>query len=212
LSRAGKKEFEVHSLHAYAWPVFLAVLCFATLTNLDVTLAKHFLSPYDAGNYATVSLLGKIVFFLPGGIVIAMFPKTSELFESRVSPAPVMIKAVLFTLISAGFVVAIYGLFPDALVAFLFKDKYPLVAPHLFRYGLAMLFLTLANVLMSYFLSLNQTKVAWAVTIAVTVQLALMFAFHDSIEQIVNVVLVSAAFGLVLMSLFLFRSTKRCSQ
>ena len=172
---------------------------------MDVFLAKHFLSPDEAGNYATISLLGKIVFFVPGGIAMAMFPKTSERFESGVSHRPVMIKATLLTLFLAGSVVAVYALTGDYIINLLFNDKYPLVEPYLVRYSLAMLFLTLSNVFMSYFLSLNQTKVAWAVLASMMVQLILIAIFNSSIAQIVNAVLISAITCLVLTSLFHLR-------
>jgi O-antigen/teichoic acid export membrane protein len=205
LDRADKEGFEAGELYAYARPLFIAILAFAVLTSVDVFLAKHFLSPDAAGNYATISLLGKIVFFVPGGIAMAMFPKTSDRFESGVSHWPVMIKATLLTLFLAGAVVAVYALAGDFIINLLFKDKYPLVAPYLIRYSLAMLFLTLSNVFMSYFLSLNYTKVGWAVLAAMVVQLSLIAAFNSSIAQIVNAVLISAITCLALTSLFHLR-------
>jgi len=102
-------------------------------------------------------------------------------------------------------VVAVYALSGDFIINLLFKDKYPLVAPYLVSYSLAMLFLTLSNVFMSYFLSLNYTKVAWAVLAAMVVQLSLIAIFNSSIAQIVDAVLISAITCLALTSLFHLR-------
>ena len=73
-----------------------------------------------------------------------------------------------------------------------------------------MLCLTVFNILMSYMLSLSQTKIAWTVFATMVVQLALIFAFHISIKQIINAVLISAISGLLLISVFVIKEKKCC--
>ncbi len=66
VSRGVATEFG-HILHA------LVVLF--TLTNVDVLLARLFLSGDQSGEYSVGVQLAKIAFFLPGAIVIVLFPK-----------------------------------------------------------------------------------------------------------------------------------------
>jgi O-antigen/teichoic acid export membrane protein len=47
--------------------------------NFDVLLAKHFLSTQDAGLYAAMSLLGKILFFGTISISVVMFPRVAAI-------------------------------------------------------------------------------------------------------------------------------------
>jgi O-antigen/teichoic acid export membrane protein len=199
LPKVGNEKVEVRGVRSYTGLAFLALLAFAVLTNIDVILAKQYLSAVDAGNYAAISVIGKLAFFIPGGIAIAMFPKTSHLFEVGGVHRLVLRKAILLTLLLAGVVVIIYWLFPQFVVNILFMGKYPDAIPYLFKYGLAMAFFAVSSLLMFYFLSLNRTRVAYLLIGAVLLQLCLIILFHSSIGQIVNVMLICGASCLVLI-------------
>src|SRR5258708_477383 len=43
---------------------FISSVSVVMFLGVDVALAKHFLSPTDAGKYALISLVGKMVYFL----------------------------------------------------------------------------------------------------------------------------------------------------
>ena len=201
-STAGNEKVEVSGLHSYAGLAFLALLAFAVLTNVDIILAKHYLSAVDAGNYSAISVMGKAALFIPGGIAIAMFPKTSQLFEVSGDHRSLLRKAILLTLLLASGVVIIYWLFPQFIVNTLFLGKYPTAVPYLFKYALAMAFFAISSLLMFYFLSLNRTKVAYFLIGAMLLELCLIILFHSSIVQIVNIVLLSGAVCLVLILTF----------
>jgi O-antigen/teichoic acid export membrane protein len=205
LATVGNEKVKVSGVHSYTGLAFLALLAFVVLTNVDVILAKQYLSAVDAGNYSAISVMGKLAFFIPGGIAIAMFPKTSQLFESGGVHSAVLRKAMLFTLLLAGGMVIIYWLFPQFVVNILFLGKYPAAIPYLFKYGLAMAFFAVSSLLMFYFLSLNLTRVAYPFIAAVLLQLCLIILFHSSIGQIVNIMLICGASSLVLILLFHLR-------
>lgn len=56
-----------HTLHA--------LIVLFTLTNVDVLLARLFLTEQQSGEYSVGVLLAKIAFFLPNAIVLVLFPK-----------------------------------------------------------------------------------------------------------------------------------------
>ena len=66
LDRSGAAEFG-HIAHA--------LLVLFTLTNVDVLLARIFLTEDQSGEYSVGVLLAKIAFFLPNAIIIVLFPK-----------------------------------------------------------------------------------------------------------------------------------------
>lgn len=209
LAGAGNEKVDVSGLFSYTGLAFLAIASFAMLTNIDVVLAKHYLSPDIAGNYAAISVMGRIALYAPMGIAIAMFPKTSQLFETGSSHRPLLRKAVFFTLLLAGGVIIIYWLFPEFIVNFLFGAKYPLASLYLLKYGLAMGFFALSALLLNYFLSLNQTKVAYALIAAMLLELGLIAFFHASIAQIVDVMFISGALCLLFMLPFYLKVRRR---
>lgn len=55
-----------------------ALIVLFTLTNIDVLLARVFLTEDLSGEYSVGVLLAKIAFFLPNAIIIVLFPKMSS--------------------------------------------------------------------------------------------------------------------------------------
>ena len=51
--------------------------------NIDVILVKHYFSADEAGHYAALSQLGKIIIFGTGAIASVMFPLVVERFEKH---------------------------------------------------------------------------------------------------------------------------------
>ena len=198
LTKAGNEKVEIKGFHSYTALSMLAIAAFILLTNIDAVLVKHYLNPEAAGNYSAISTLGKIALIAPGGIVVAMFPKTSALYETNSAHRPVLLKAILLTVLLAGGIVIIYWLFPQPITNFL-GSKYSLVTPYLFKYSVAMLLFAISFLLMNYFLSLNQTKVAYPLVVAMLAQLGLIIAFHSSIAEVVNIMLISGVLSVALM-------------
>lgn len=61
--------------YRYCLQYVIAYAGYALLMNADLVLAKHFFSAEEAGRYAVVAMVGRIILFLPQPIVMAMFPK-----------------------------------------------------------------------------------------------------------------------------------------
>jgi O-antigen/teichoic acid export membrane protein len=62
----------------YTLQTLLAFTAITVMTNVDVIIAKHFLTPVEAGNYSAVSVLGRIAFYASAGISAVLFPKAAE--------------------------------------------------------------------------------------------------------------------------------------
>ncbi len=202
LSSFGNDRVELSALRSYTGFASLAFVCFAMLTNIDVVLAKHYLSSQSAEVYAGMSLLGRVALFAPMGIAVAMFPKTSELFERGGDHLSLLKKSALYVVLIGGAVVITYLLFPDFVRDFLLRGKYAFASPDLVKYGLAMLFFVLSFLLMSYFLSLNRSKkVALPLVGVAILQVVLIVLYHSSIAQLVNIMLVSGGLCLAFMLL-----------
>lgn len=198
LPRVGNERVEVAGFRSYTGLVMLAIFSLTMLTNVDVVLAKHYLSATDAANYSTISVLGRIAFYAPAGIAVAMFPKTSELFDSE-GNRRIFLRALLLTLLITSGVLLVYALFSQFIVQFLFGSKYPLVAPYVFTYGVAMALFAFALLMMRYLLSINRTKVAYSLLGVVLAQLVLIGFFHSGITQLVNIMFISSILCIISM-------------
>ncbi len=56
----------------------LALIGLFTLTNMDVLLARHFLSAEDAGIYAAGAVVAKVTFWLPYFVATVTYPRLSD--------------------------------------------------------------------------------------------------------------------------------------
>ena len=207
MSKAGNEKVDLSTYRSYTGFALIALVCFAVATNVDVILAKHYLSSDNAGVYSAISVLGKVALIAPAGIAVAMFPKACERFEIGKAHKPLLQKAILCVLIIGGGTVVFYLLFPDFVIDVVLRGKYAIEAAYLFKIGLGMLFFSLSFVLLNYFLSLNQTRrVTYPVLATAVLQLGLIYLFHSNIGQFVNVILVSGAVCLALM-IILYQKT-----
>jgi O-antigen/teichoic acid export membrane protein len=196
------------AMYSYVWLALLSIFAITVLTNADMILVRHYLSATEAGNYSAISVLGRITFYVPGGIALALFPKTSELFETGAKSYRLLKKAMLYTLLLVGSVILVYRFFPEFIINFLFGSKYPFVAPYLFKYSLAMGLFAISYLLMNYLLSLNRTKVVYPLLGTMLLELGLIVLFHSTISQVVNIMLISGGACMVFVVLFYLKMDK----
>ena len=171
--------------------------------------ARHYLSPTDAGNYSALSVLGRIAFYAPLGVGVAMFPKTSESFERNGDHRRLFLKALVITLVIASCVVLPYGLCPQLIVDVIFGTKYSLVAPFVFRYGAVMGLFALSFVVARYLLSTNKTIIVYPLAGVTLFQVVLISMFHSTIGQWVSVMLVSGGLSVACLLPFCLVKVRR---
>jgi O-antigen/teichoic acid export membrane protein len=201
-SRAESTIFK--DINKYAWNTLLSVLGITILINMDAVLAKHYLTTTDAGSYSAISVLGKVSFYASTGIVGAMFPKTSALYESGRGSNRVLCKGLAGILLITGLVVLVYGLFPREITGFLFSSKYAAISPYLLPYSLAMALFSIAFLMVHYLLSLRRMNVGYGMLAAAILQIIIMVVFHDGISQLVNVMLLVSFITTIITFLFYF--------
>jgi len=197
------KKFDLKGVYSYSGLALLAVFSSTTMVYADIILAKHFLDPLAAGVFSTLAVLGKIVFFASSGIALAMFPKTSESFEKKQSHLPILLKALLYTLLISGFAILLFLLFPRLIAETMFGEKSAVITPYMFEYGLAMLLFSVVALLVNYFLSIHKTRVAYLISFALIVEILLLSTFHSSIADITHCMLASGAVAVILMLFYL---------
>ena len=168
----------------YSLPVTLSALCFTGLFNIDLVLVKHFFSPEDAGNYAAVAILGRSIFYLPGAIILAMFPMVSESHTLNKDTHGLLNKALLFTLLLSGVGLVLFFVFPSQLMGLLMGKKFIATAPLLRIFGLAMLPFALLNILINFNLAKHSTKFVYTLVFGCLLEVFLMYLYHNTLMQV----------------------------
>lgn len=168
----------------YSIPVFLQSLAFTSFFTTDVILAKHFLPPFEAGIYAALSTLGKIIYFAAQPITMVMFPIVSKRHAVGEKYLKILLMSSgLTAVISFGIVVGYY-LFSDLAITILYGTGYLSGKPFLVLMGLFMSVYTLTYLFTNFFLSIGRTKVVILPLISAVLQIVLIIYFHSSIREV----------------------------
>jgi len=138
LTKIKPEPFKIPNLYKYSTLALLALLAYTTSFSIDTILAKHYLTDFLAGIYSSISVLGKIILFAPGGIAVVLFPKASELKEKGLNHFNLFIKALILTVVLTLPALVLFKFFPELTIKLIFGEKYLKAIPYLFKYSLAM--------------------------------------------------------------------------
>ena len=179
-----------------ALPVLMANVAFAAMTQFDMVLVNYYFPPHEASLYAAASILGKAVMYLPGGIVLALFPMVAENHARDEGSAHLLLQAVGLTalLCSAGAI--FYYFVGEWIVSLLYGESYKGAGEVLKFYGIAILPMALIMVAEHFLIAKGRVLFAYLFTFAAPVQFAAIHFYHDSLLSIVAVMGVS---GLLLV-------------
>jgi O-antigen/teichoic acid export membrane protein len=189
---------------SFGW-TFLAFLGMALFQSLDVIMAKHFLSAMDAGLYAGISMMGKIIFFASSVILGAMFPLVSEKHYNNEKHSHLLYQSLIFVSLVSLSIALLYALFPSLAVKLFLGNAYYGISSLVAIFGTAMIFFSISNVFVYYFLSTHRNKLAAMPLLIAPLSAVGFYCFHDSLKAIVLVQLCSMLFlVLTLGGIYLF--------
>ena len=197
-----KPDFNKKKFVNFALPVLLVNLSFTSLYTTDIILVKHFFSPHEAGLYAALTILGKIVFFASSPISMVMFPMVVDHHaRGRDYRHLLFVSLVLVFLICLGIEV-VFFLFPKLMVFLLFGKDFLAAVPLVGWMGIFLSIYSLSYLFANFFLSLERTKSVFFPIIASLGQIILIYFFHNSLFQVIQVSILTS--GLLLLSLMLY--------
>jgi O-antigen/teichoic acid export membrane protein len=179
------------------------------INNIDILLVKHFFAPEQAGVYAAIALVGRILYFASWSVVSAMFPISAGAKPKEEDPSVLVVPLMLVLSMAVVFIVGL-AYFPDFILQAIFGALFQQTghsATHLMGlYAAATGTYALSVVLMAYEMSRRVANTGWLqLVFAVFVALGITI-FHRTLRQVVIVQLVLMVFLLVAVSLPFFRS------
>ncbi len=182
----------------YFTSVFTKLSTIAFLT-FDVILAKHFLPPTEAGQYALLSLIGKMIFF-----VVSLFDQFTNTLISRAEGAKknsqvVFMNIFLIATVTSFLAYLVVGYFGAITTPILFGAKVLPIVGLLPAYGLAMLCFALSSTIVNFYQAKRKHMLAYVSFAVAAFQILAIASFHANISQIVNVMDVIGVASLILM-------------
>src|SRR5258708_6075083 len=180
----------------------IAKLATTSFLIFDFIMAKHFLSPVQAGQYPVLPFAGQMVFYfgsLLNRFVVSLISRAVGLNQS---PEKVFYKlfggAVLLTF-GVYFFVGPLGYF---IMPLLFGKNAQAIVSFLPLYGLAIALFTLTNQLVTYHLARKHFIFPVTALFSAVLIVGGIILFHGNISQIVTVVFVSSLINFALLMVF----------
>jgi len=175
----------------YAIPVTLTLIGITSFINLDILLVKHFFSAHDAGLYAGLSLVGKVVFYISAPIGTVMFPLIVLKHSRKENFTNIFKLSVLLVIIPSLLLTGLYAFFPKFFILFFLKNKdYLSVSSLLALFGIFTTLYSLLSILATFYLSIKKTTIYIPIIIGALLQIVLITLFHQTFLQIILISLI----------------------
>ena len=172
------------------------------INNSDILLVKHYFEPYQAGLYASMALIGRIVYFIAWMFVMLLLPKVVTLKKAGKKTSGILFKYIFYIAIISVVIVSVCFIFPEIIITLLFGNQYITMAHLLWQYGIATAMFAISNIFAYYYLSLDRY---WPVAISGVfgmLQIILIICYHDSLKQVVSMQIISMFILLLTQVLF----------
>jgi len=188
---------------------FFIITAFYELTqiiinNSDILLVKHYFESYDAGLYASLALIGRVVYFIAWMFVMLLLPTVVQLQKEGKSTVPILLKYVTYIAGIAAIIIFGCVLFPTQIVTILFGESYLAITPLLWKYALATGIFALSNIFAYYYLSLDKYIPVVLSGLFGMLQIVLVVFFHENLAQVVHVQILAMVLLLVVQLSFFF--------
>lgn len=183
--RVASQRVPLRAMAGFSATAACGTLGILLLYNLDVILAKHFLSAHQAGIYGALNKIGTIIYFLTLSISQVLFPRVVEAIAHNRHPGRLLLMSVgIIGLLGLG-AVALFGVGGDLLVAKLYGHAFRDANPFVLAMGVIGLVLSLDNLLVQFFMAAHDRWFVPLLAAACVLQPVLIVLFHASVRSIV---------------------------
>ncbi len=202
-----KQKGEVEGKHVYHFPKkfyfasLLAGLSANAFLVYDIALAKHYLSADIAGEYALLSLVGKIIYFIASLINTFMLVFITRDIASKRDPNKTFNVLMLGVILLVGSATTFLILFGGYFAPIVFGQKAVNIIPFIPQYSLTIAAFTLANTIVSYHLARKHYIFPF---VAISISIAMIIGiheYHQNIGEIINVMYKTGILSLVIMTI-----------
>ena len=195
------------------WEGLQAIVFFSgqvVINNFDIVLVKHFFPSDEAGLYAAVALVGRLVNMCAWSVVNTMFPVSASAASDDQEGRPVLVMSLLLVFLILSLLIFGLWLVPNFLWRILFGAHFELanhggLAALLILYALTTGVYSLSSVIITHEMSRKIANTSW-VQLAFSGALAFGICwFHQNLRQVIVVQLILMTILLIVVILPLLR-------
>lgn len=174
------------------------------INNCDIVLVKHFFAANEAGLYAAVAMVGRVIFAFSSAVVNSMFPLVAGTRNEERKDLKVIATSLLMVL-SIGSVLALgLSIAPPGFWTALFGPGFEIAGKYNLPYLLAIYAITttvysLSVVIITFEMSYKIANASWVQLAFSGVVIAGIVRFHSSLREVilVQLILMSLLFAFV---------------
>ena len=158
------------------------------INNVDIVLVKHFFGATQAGVYAAIALVGRVVYMLSWSVVSSMFPFSAGIRPDDRGGHTVLTTALALVAIIATLFTLGAWLAPRALWQLLLGHGFPVAhySSLLVLYALTTGIYVLAAVLMAYEISQKIGRVSWLQLAFSGMIVGGIYLFHSTLQMVIT--------------------------
>lgn len=165
--------------------------------SLDLIFVKHFLTASEAGQYALLVLVGRIIYIVGGFSSQFILPVISKESGQGVKESNSFRLIMLSVVVSTLLVFLMVGPLGFFTVPILFGENALPIISYLTPFALAMVLFTVAYSLVTYHQARKEYSFAFTGIVTAVVQFICLYLFHANIGQVVMGMLISGFFFLI---------------
>jgi len=180
------------------------------INNFDIVLVKHFFPPDEAGIYAAVALVGRLVNMCAWSVVNTMFPVSAGAGGDEREGSSVLFTSLSLVLLILAVLIGGLRMIPNFLWKILFGAHFELthyggLAGLLILYAITTGIYSLSSVIITYEMSRKIANTSW-MQLAFSAALALgIYIFHQTLHQVIVVQLLLMIVLLIVLMIPLIR-------
>ena len=163
------------------------------INNFDIVLVKHFFAPAEAGLYAAVALVGRVIYVLSWSVVSGMFPIAAGTHRQKTRDHGVLATSLSLVLAIGACITLTLWLAPPSIWTAVFGAQFGAAGnlPKLLAlYAATTSVYSLCIVFIAYEMSHKIAHTAWVQLAFSAVLIGSIYKFHSSLEQVIRVQLV----------------------
>lgn len=188
----------------YALAILISQTSLIAFFSVDMLLARRFLTPIESGWYASLSVLGRIIYFASSAVTGVMFPIIAERQANRKKYHKVFWSGLGIVVLISGSLSLIYYWQPRLMLTTLYGSGYVTASEYLPLFAVFFALYSLNTYLISYYLAVSRHLPVYFALVAVFIQTLLLYLFGRSISGIISYN-IYVMVGLLLCLLFIYR-------
>jgi O-antigen/teichoic acid export membrane protein len=179
--------------------------------SVDATIVKYLFSPEEAGAYAGIATVARIVFFLAGATAAVMLSAVSYT-RPMTKNRSMLKKSLLLTSVLSGSAALFFCLFPTLTLHLLLGARYDVYAGLLPILSITIFITSVGNLLSTYLIALHRYIALIPVILGTLASIVSLIVAHSTIHQVIVGLLIGSSTMTLGLALVAFWPTIRLTR